>query len=199
MSTLKFLPGILVVQAATAALILAATSASSEGNWGPMAALGLIITVLVALWFGSIADHVKKDALADVSTRFAVERENLRVAAETEKRSALEQTHQRIVKETNRAHARANLKLGFGLVCLVGLGAMMFAIQFMTVGLMVLASAGGALGGYMVRARQDAPASRQSTMAKSLVPSSPEVKAIEAKPLEPPSRFGKVRGRKNQF
>jgi hypothetical protein len=184
----RFLPGILVVQAATAALIVAATGSASEANWAAMAALALIITVLAALWFGSIADHVKKDALANASTGFAREREHLLVAAETEKRAALEASHRTIVRETQRARTRANVKLGLGLLALLSLGGLMLAIEFMMVGLLIFATAGGALGGYLVRVRQDSLAGR-----KKAVPA--PVETIEAVREKPAPRRLKFRRR----
>lgn len=195
MFMLRFLPGILVVQVATAALIVAVTGSSSEADWIPLAALALVITVLAALWFGSIADHVKKDALANAATGFARERENLLVAAETDKRAALEQSHQRILRETHRAQTKAHLKLGLGLLGLLGLGALMLAIEFMTIGLLILATAGGALGGYLVRARQDARAFRKNAAATALAPPYP-VKAIEAERVESASRRSQTWRRK---
>jgi hypothetical protein len=186
MSMLRFLPGILVVQAATAALMLAALGPSSGAAWIPLAALGAIVTVIAALWFGSIAEHVKKDALTDAAARFAQEREHIRVAAETDKRAALEDTHQRIVKETRRAQNKANLQLGLGLAGLLMLGGLMLAIEFMTVGLLIMATAGGALGGYVFRARQDARVARRNA-AKTL-PRSEPIKAIEAERVDSPRR-----------
>lgn len=187
MSMLKFLPGILVVQAATAALVVAALApSSSEALWVPLAALDLIVTLIAALWLASIAEHVKKDALVDAAARFAREREHIRVAAETDKRAALEDTHQRIVKETRRAQNKANLQLGLGLAGLLGLGGLMLAIEFMTVGLLIMATAGGALGGYVLRARQDGRIGRRSG-AKTLPRSGP-IKAIEAERVDSPPR-----------
>jgi Flp pilus assembly protein TadB len=187
MSMLKFLPGILVVQAATAALMAAALAPSaSDALWVPLAALDLIVMVGAALWLASIAEHVKKDALSDAAARFAREREHIRVAAETDKRAALEDTHQRLIKETRRAQNKANLQLGLGLAGLLTLGGVMLAIEFMTMGLLIMATAGGALGGYLVRARQDARVARRNA-AKAL-PSSGAVKAIEAERIDSPPR-----------
>jgi hypothetical protein len=187
MSMLKFLPGILVVQAATAALAAAVLApSSSEAVWVPLAALALVVTLIAALWFGSIAEHVKKDALTEARVQFAREREHIRVTAETDKRAALEDTHQRLVKETRRAQNRANLQLGLGLAGLLALGGLMLAIEFMTVGLLMMATAGGALGGYVFRARQEARAVRRK--AAEALPRSRPIKAIEAERVDSPPR-----------
>jgi len=185
MSMFRFLPGILVVQVATVGLVMAARSASAEANWLPLGLLALIITVLIALWFGSIADHVKKDALADARNSFARERENLLVAAETDKRATLEETHQRLVREVSRAQRRANVKLGFGLFGLLSIGAILLAIEFVTVGLLTFATAGGAVAGYLIRSRQESLAYQKKT-APSAAPQLERV--IEAKPAKSASR-----------
>jgi hypothetical protein len=182
MSMFRFLPGIFVAQAAAAVLVFAATGAARNLDWALIGALAAIIALLVAAWFGSIAAHVRKDALADARNAFARERETLVVAAETDKRAALEETHQRIVRETNRAHARANFKLGAGLAGLLGLGGLLFAIEFVTLSLLIFATAGGALAGYLVRARQDGLASRKKAAAPVLPPYAG--KTIEAEPVE---------------
>jgi membrane protein implicated in regulation of membrane protease activity len=172
MSLLKFLPGILVVQAATAALLVNAMGSSLEAHWLAMAILVILVTLLATLWFGSIAEHVKKDALAEAAIEFAREREKILMTAETSKRVALEESHQRIVHETRKVHSRANLKLGLGLFGLFSLGALMLVIEFMTVGLFVLSTAGGVLAGYILRARQDALVARRKTAVVELRPSS---------------------------
>lgn len=185
MSMFRFLPGILVVEAATVGVVMAAKSASGETDWVPLGLLAFIITLLIAVWFGSIADHVKKDALAEARNSFARERENLLVAAETDKRTTLEETHRRLVREVNRANRRANIKLGFGLFVLLSIGAVLLAVELVTVGLLTFAAAGGAVAGYLVRSRQEALAYQRKT-GQGVPPQLDRV--IEVKPEKPPSR-----------
>ena len=155
MTLLRFLPGIIVLEIATAALVYAVTApAAPTALWLPVAVLGTVITLLAAFWFGSIAEHVKKDALQRAGAHHAREREGIVVAAEVDKRAALEQSHQRLLKATAKAQSQANWRLGLGLTGLLALGGILLAIEFMTVGLLVMAAAGGALGGYVMRARQ---------------------------------------------
>lgn len=195
MSMFRFLPGILVVQVATVGLVMAAQGASTEANWAPLAGLALIITILIALWFGSIADHMKKDALTDARNGFARERESLLVAAETDKRATLEETHQRLIREVSRAHRRANIKLGFGLFALLSIGAVLLAIELVTVGLLTFAAAGGAVAGYLVRSRQESLAYRKKT-ALSAPPQLDRV--IEAGSAKSASRLVRPRGREER-
>lgn len=155
MSPLKFLPGIIVGQAATAALVVAAMNAASEEHQAVFLAIAVIISLMLALWFAAIGEHIRTGALLGARDEFARERERIIVSAEVDKRSMLEQTHQRIVKETRRADARANLKVGLALAGLAGIGALLLAIELVSVGLMTFAATGGMLAGYVIRARQD--------------------------------------------
>lgn len=160
----KYLPGILIIQAATVAMTLAALKSSDQELWLAIGLLGLIIGLVTAFWFSSIASHIKKDALAQARDEFSREREKLRVNAERQKTRLIKKSHEQIRKETNRAYARTNFKLGAGFVGIIGAGALMIFTQFLTLGLLTLAVGGGALGGYLVRLRQDV-LSRQKQIA----------------------------------
>jgi O-antigen/teichoic acid export membrane protein len=182
MSLLRFLPGIILLQISTAALVYALMfPGAHDALWIPVAVLGAVVCLLSAFWFGSIADHVKKNALANVRTQHALEREKIVVTAEIDKRAALEQSHQRILKETARAQSQAYWRLGLGLIGLLALGGIMVAIEFMTVGLLIMATAGGALGGYVIRSRHDARFPGRSIGQPPLLTAG-EIKAFKAGP-----------------
>lgn len=184
MSLLRFLPGIIVLQISTAALVYALMLPEAhEALWLPVAILGGVVSLLSAFWFGSIADHVKKDALANVRTQHAREREKIVVTAEIDKRAALEQSHERILKETARAQSQAYWRLGLGLTGLLALGGIMVAIEFMTVGLLIMATAGGALGGYVMRSRQETRFADRSDGQPPLL-TAREIKALGAAPAK---------------
>jgi hypothetical protein len=154
-SFFRFLPGILILEIAAAALVYALLMPGAlPAMWMPVAVLGGVVTLLAAVWFGAIAEHVRKDALLNARARHARERETLVVTAEVDKRAALEESHRRILRETAQAQAQANWRLGMGLAGLLALGGILLAIEFMTVGLLVMAATGGLLGGYVLRARQ---------------------------------------------
>ncbi len=184
MSSLRFLPGIIVCQAATAALVLAAMDSSFDAHIAAFLAIAAILSLMLTLWFGSIGEHIRKDALLRAKDDFAREREQIIVSAEVDKRSMLQESHERIVRETNRAHARANLKLGASLAGLVVIGALLLAVEFISIGLMTLTAAGGMLAGYVLRARQDA-LRRRETMIPSLEPPVVSILAAEEKPSLP--------------
>jgi ABC-type nickel/cobalt efflux system permease component RcnA len=144
---LTYLPGILIIQAATVAMTLAAMKTGDLELWLAVLSLALIIGLVTAFWFSSIASHAKKE--------FSKERERLRVNAERQKARLIQKSHEEIRKETNRAHARTSFKLGAGFIGIVAAGTLMIFSQFLTLGLLTLAVGGGALGGYLMRVRQE--------------------------------------------
>jgi hypothetical protein len=183
MSMLRFLPGVILIQAATAILVIAFMEVP-EASWLPYVLLAVIASLLTTFWLASIANHLKKDALARIKEELAREREQIFVTAAEEKTRIFEQIHKRIVKETNRAHAKANFKVGAAVAGAVGIGIGLLSIQFFTVGLLTLLTAGGALAGYVVRVRQNALTNQGKTAKKVLVQQEPK-RLIEAKALEP--------------
>ena len=164
---LKYLLGILIIQAATVAMTLAAIQSDNQELWLAVLMLAFIIGLVTALWFASIAGHAKKDALAQAKDEFSKEREKLRVNAERQKTRLIRKSHEEIRKETNRAHASSNFKLGAGFIGIVAAGALMIFSQFLTLGFLTLAFGGGALGGYLLRVRQEAVSRHREAIAGS--------------------------------
>ena len=160
---LKYLLGILIIQAATVAMTLAAIKSDDQELWLAILLLGLLIGIVTAFWFSSITSHAKKDALANAKDEFSKEREKLRVNAERQKTRLLRKSHEEIRKETNRAHAKSSFKLGAGFIGIVAAGSLMIFTQLLTLGLLTLAVGGGALGGYLMRVRQEAVSRRKVT------------------------------------
>lgn len=153
---LRFLPAIILIQLATAAVIYALINAPLEGNQLlVIALLGLIISVLAAFWFASIAGHLHNDTLAKTQEKHAQEREAIRVNAERQKSRIVKDTQKQITKATNRAHAKANFKVGAMLAAAIGAGGLMLFTQFLTIGLLILTTSGGALAGYLTRLKQE--------------------------------------------
>jgi hypothetical protein len=152
---LRYLPGIIIIQVATAALLLAAARTSDQELWIAIGCLALVVTVVTAFWFDSIASHLRKDAVIKAKDDFSREREKLRVNAERAKTRLLKKSHEEIKQETNRAHAKANFKVGGAFVGVIAAGTLMVFTQFMTLGLLMLATGGGALAGYLARMKQD--------------------------------------------
>ncbi len=157
----KFLLGTLMVQAVTASLVVAALHTEPRGGWVPFALVAVLISIIVALWFGAIADNAKKDAVARTREGFVREREKIRVRAEREKHRVIKKSHEQVMRQTHRTQARASMKVGAAFTGVLALGAMMLLTQFVTIGMLTLTTAGGALGGYLLRVRQDSRGRRK--------------------------------------
>jgi small-conductance mechanosensitive channel len=127
--------------------------------------LALLIGLVTAFWFASIASHAKKDALAQAKDEFSREREKLRVNSERQKTRILRKSHEDIRKETNRAHAKSSFKLGAGFIGIVAAGALLIFSQLLTLGFLTLAVGGGALGGYLMRVRQEVVSRSKGTLS----------------------------------
>jgi hypothetical protein len=174
---LRYLPGILIIQVATVALILAAGRTDDQELWIAIGCLALVISLVTAFWFESIASHIKKDAVARAKDEFYSEREKLRVNAERQKSRLIEKSHKQITRETSRAHARASFKVGGAFVGVIAAGSLMVFTQFMTLGLLLLATGGGALAGYLARARQDSRP--RKAQAIQVLTEAPQAQKIE--------------------
>jgi hypothetical protein len=150
----KFAVGILLVQGATVLLVVAAQRADLRETWLLMLCLALLIGLLAALWFSSVASHCNQQTLARASEKFHRERERIRRKSEKEKTNEIKDSHRQLLRETRRVQGRSNVKLGAALAGLATVGVALFFTQFMTLGLLALSVTGGALVGYGVRARQ---------------------------------------------
>ena len=142
----KFLIGILLVQTATGILVVAALRTDNRELWLLFVLLALTLCLLSAFWFASISSHARKDAVAQVREGFSREREKIRIRAEREKSRVMEKSHQRIIKDRRLTQAKANTKSGVLLAGTLALGGVMLFTQFLTIGLLLMAAAGGALG-----------------------------------------------------
>lgn len=178
---LRFLPGVILLQTATAALVYALFSIStpSQGFWATCASIGFT-SFFAAFWFGSIANHMKKDALTRAKESLARERERFRISAEQEKSKLIEQTQRRIVKEVGRAHARASWKIGAAWAGALCAGFALLFTEFVILGMLSLVLGGGTLAGYILRARRDGLAYRGAHERKLKRIAPVEIMEIEA-------------------
>lgn len=173
---LKFFVIIVLVQGATAALIVAAVSPRLQSAWFFFAATALIVAALAAIWFNTVARRMKAEAVARTREDFLAEREQLLLRAEREKQKMmdagnrerqrlversfqeqqrlLEEGHRRVARETGRVRTYASIKLWVALAAVAVLGSALIFAQFVTFGALALSGAGGTLVGYTLRARQ---------------------------------------------
>ena len=152
---LKFIPGILLLQVITIALVLIAPTDLENWGWLRLAIPVLIAGFLTAFWFGSIAAHQRKDEISRQKEYHAKERETIRVNAERTKSRLIKQEQRKTMREVRRSSTRANIKIGLAFAGAAGLGGLLLLTQYMSLGLLTLTTAGGALGGYVLRIRQE--------------------------------------------
>jgi Flp pilus assembly protein TadB len=152
---LKFIPGILILQIITIALVLIAPEDPANWGWLRLAIPVLIAGCLTAFWFGSIAAHQRKNEISRLKAHHAKERETIRVNAERAKTKLVKKTQRQTLQETRRSARRANIKIGLACGGVAAVGGVLILTQFMSLGVLMLTSAGGALGGYMLRVRQE--------------------------------------------
>jgi hypothetical protein len=152
---LKFVPGILLLQVITATLVLIAPADLSNWGWLRLAAPILIAGFLSAFWFGSIAANQRKDAIGKLKEDHARERESIRVNAERAKTRLVKQTQQKAFQEVRRSSRQSNIRVGLAFAAAAGLGSLLLLTQFVSVGLLLLTTASGGLGGYLLRIRQE--------------------------------------------
>ena len=152
---LKFIPGILLLQVITIALVLIAPADLENWGWLRLGIPVLIAGFLTAFWFGSIAAHQRKDEINRLKVYHAKERENIRVKTERAKTKLVKQSQRKTLREARRSSMRANIKIGLAFAGAAGLGGLLILTQFMSLGVLTLTAVGGALGGYLLRIRQE--------------------------------------------
>ena len=152
---LKFIPGILLLQAITIALLLMAPADLENWGWLRLAVPVLIVGLLTAFWFGSVAAHQREDKISRLKELHAKERETIRVNVERTKTKLIKQSQHKTMREVRRSATRANIKAGLTFAGAAALGGLLILTQFMSLGMLTLAAVGGALVGYTLRFRQE--------------------------------------------
>lgn len=174
MKLLQYFFGIVIAQIAIFSLVLLNSGSLTTESILRIAIPALIIALVIAFWFSSIAKHHSKDDISKIKDEFASEKEKLRANAERAKDRVRKNAQKEIVKETTKAHAKANFKVGASFVGVLGIGALFVMAQMMTAGLLLISTASGAMGGYYLRGKR-AKAKELTTI---------DVKAIESKPVK---------------
>jgi Flp pilus assembly protein TadB len=154
MNIFKFLFGIILAQSTTYVLILLSPVDFTMTGVLRLAIPLLIIALILAFWFSSIAGHHSKDAIGKVKDDFANERDKLRANAQRAKERVIKEAHKNIAKETQKAHAKANFKVGAAFAAALGVGALFIFAQMLTAGLLAITATGGVMGGYYWRGKR---------------------------------------------
>lgn len=175
---LRFFIGIAVVQIVTGLLLwLNIESLATPREWAQLLIPACAIALVTAFWFGALSKELADKNISTLRDQFSREREKLVSNAERAKTRMLQKTQEQIVRESSRAHAKANFKVGAALSGAVGFGVLMMFTQFASLGLLLLSTAGGTLGGYILR-------SKQRPVLSTAADSSDAKKTAKSKPLE---------------
>ncbi|MGB5305956.1 MAG: hypothetical protein WBO06_08620 [Gammaproteobacteria bacterium] len=170
---IKFLVGIFLLQGATALLLMTAQDADLHKSGWLVGALGVLIGIIAALWFSTIASHASQHSFVRASEKFNRQRDRIRQQAEKEKTREIRESHRQVLRATRRSQNRSTLKLGAALTGIAGLGVLLLFTQFMTLGLLAVAATGGALLGYGIRARQYPALGRTAADTAGSLPEKP--------------------------
>lgn len=121
----------------------------------------------------------RQDEVFSLKEAHAKEREKIRVSAERAKHRITKEAQKQVEKEIRSTSAKANFKVGAVVAGAVGLGGLLVLTQFVALGVMVLTTAGGTMGGYLLRYKQER--TRQL----------PSQKTDSIKVVEPPPKHNK--------
>jgi len=151
---IRFLLGILLIQISTVLLVFLAPELKGIG-WLNLIIPLLVISFFAAVWFSSISKHQIKDEVNAAESLHAREKEKLQINAERAKTRLVKKTQQQIAREGKLAHSKANFKVGAAFAGTIALGGLMLITELLTLGLLTISTAGGALGGYLFRAKKE--------------------------------------------
>lgn len=152
---LRFFLGITLAQVATALVVYVYRTESTLDTLVPLIFSILLLSTVISLWFGTVARALSDKRVATVKQQFAAEREKLNVNAERAKTRLVRKTQKEIETQAKRAKTSANIKVGTAIAVAAGFGMLMMFTQFVTLGLLTLTTAGGAVGGYLARSRKE--------------------------------------------
>lgn len=158
---LKFLPGLLLLEVITVSLMLLAPEQLSGWGWLRLVVPLAIIASLIALWFSALSNQQGKDEIMRLQENHAREREKIKVNAERAKHQVTKEAQKHVQQEIKRTTAQANFKVGLAVAGAASLGGFLLLTQFITIGILLLGTAGGTLGGYLLRIKQER--SKQTT------------------------------------
>lgn len=150
----RFLPGLILIQATAIGMMMFIVDVSQPSAWLKIAAVLAVITLTVSFWFDAISNQQGKDTVASLNQQHAKEREEIKVSAEREKSRVMQASEKKYARNAAKVQSRANMKVGAALSGAVGFGVLMLIIEFITLGMLTLFTAGGAMGGYLLRGKQ---------------------------------------------
>jgi len=173
---LRYVPGIVLVQLVTLTLFWVNRAAGLEDLLLRAALPAALIAGVTALWFAALARSQNSEATTKLTEQHFAEREALNRTIERTRSEAIQQasadqakllerasrereklvqkTHKELLRQERRTSRRANVKVGVAFISMTALGIVMLITELLTLGLLTITTAGGAMGGYLLRWRQ---------------------------------------------
>lgn len=152
----RILLGVLLAQSVAAGLMwLNQDNLHTVVGWVSTVIPIIAVALVTAFWFGALNRQAIQSKVSALREEFAHERQRIKIDAERAKAKILKKSQQQITRETKRTHAKANFKVGAAITAAIGFGVFMMFTQFVTAGLIIVASAGSLMGGYMLRLKRE--------------------------------------------
>ena len=155
---LRFFGGILIAQIVAIAIASVVLDGITLEKLLIILIPAAVIAITTTFWFSTIARQLADQRVSALQEQFAKEREKLNVNAEKAKVRLVRKTQKEIASQARRSRTSANLKVGVALAIAAGCGLMLIFTQMVTLGLLTLTTAGGAIGGYLARAKRETDA-----------------------------------------
>jgi hypothetical protein len=151
---LRFFTGLVIAQ--LVAVLIAATYPGSSLETLLVVAFAVTMTALVtSLWFGTVSRQLGDQRIAALKQSFASEREKMNQSAQRAQQKLEKKTRRQMEAHERRTRTRANVKVGAAIAVAGGFGLLMMFMQLTTLGLLTMTSVGGAVGGYLMRAKRE--------------------------------------------
>lgn len=219
---LRYLPGIVLVQLVTLALFWVNQDAQLQELLMRVALPSALFACVTAFWFSALSKTQREQHMGKLRQAHATEREilnkeiertrsdvlqkasaeqaELLERAHVEREKLVKKTHREVMRHERSASRRASFKVGFAFTALTTLGVVLLISNLLTLGLLTITTAGGALGGYLIRWRQTGwlPAAQRIDTVPDLSESDATVadagqKALPSPTPTPTQSFGKSR------
>lgn len=154
--TFKLFLGLVLLQAVTVLLLYAWWRTGSTDAALTFGALAVASALFAALWLAALARGHSAAALLRAEGDLARERERQKRLTAEERAKAVERARRQVERETQRVRNRSNVKLYGAFAGIAGLGTLLLLTQFLSLGVLLISSSGGAVAGYLLRVRQEA-------------------------------------------
>ena len=173
---IRYFSGVVLLQIVTLALFWASLGSEFDEILIRSVLPAALIALVTGFWFSSIArsdgerlraDMIERHAAekekllqtaeksrTDILNKANVDRESIVVQASTEREQLLRQAHKDLLRHEKSVSRRANFKVGLAFAATTAAGVLLLITELLTLGLLTITSAGGALGGYLFRWKQ---------------------------------------------